>query len=314
MGRHIMAKDTDDSDLEREIIRTISYFDVFTYPLTKAQLASFLACAIAADSQFDKVLHRLMQKELVHFSQGYFYLSTRTAEIVASRLENERRAYTMLKRARWVSFFLKQVPFVRAVFLTGSLSKHVMPHKGDIDFMIVTEFNRLWVCKMILTGFRRIFLLNSKKYFCINLMVTENAIHFPNHNYFNAVEIATTQVIWNTAAFVKYQKENDWIYNYLPNWKPLKDGICLLSNSRSPLQMLYESVLNVLNLDVMNTSLMHIARKFWRKKHKTLDEGKFNSVIQCKPDISSVWHDDHQSHILDEFHQRLTVYEMEEAQ
>jgi hypothetical protein len=309
-----MAKDNVDFDVDHEILLALAYFDVFSYPLTKVQLISFIACVITNDFQIDEALHRLMQKDLVHSSLGYFYLSTNTDEIVASRMDNELRAVKMLKRARWVSFFLKQVPFVRAVFLTGSLSKHVVPHKGDIDFMIVTEFNRLWVCKMILTGFRRIFLLNSKKYFCINLMVTENAIHFPNHNYFNAVEIATTQVIWNTAAFVKYQKENDWIYKYLPNWQPLKDGLRLLSNSRSPLQMLYESVLNVLNLDVMNTSLMHIARKFWRKKHKTLNEDKFDSVIQCKPDISSVWHDDHQSHILDEFHQRLTVYEMEEAQ
>jgi hypothetical protein len=145
-------------------------------------------------------------------------------------------------------------------------------------------------------------------------MMTENAVYFPSHNYYTAVEIATTQVVWNIAAFDKYQKANDWIYHYLPNWQPLRDGVRLLSNSRSPFQRLYESVLNVLKLDVINTNLMHTARNFWRRKHKTFDESKFESIIQCKPDISSVWHNDHQSHILDEFHQRLAVYGMEEAQ
>jgi len=195
------------SDLEREIIQTISYFDVFSYPLKKEQLHLFLSRYTTTLLQLEEALHRLLQKNLIHSSRDYFYSSSHSDDIVTDRLENERHVSKMLKQARWISFFLKQVPFVRAVFITGSLSKHIAPNKSDIDFMIVTELKRLWICKMIITGFRRIFLFNSK-YFCANLMVTEKAMYFPDHNYFTAVEIATTQVIWNTAVFKKYQSEN----------------------------------------------------------------------------------------------------------
>lgn len=302
------------SDLENEIIRTIVYFDVFSYPLTESQLHSFLPYRAVTEESLHEALHRLTKDEILNSSNGYFYASTRSEEIIAFRMENERRASKMLKRARWVAFFLKQIPFVRAVFITGSLSKHVAPHNSDVDFMILTEFDRLWICKMILTGFRRIFLLNSKKYFCINLMMTENAVYFPSHNYYTAVEIATTQVVWNTGAFEKYQKENLWVHHYLPHWKSFKCGIDPLSSSPSHVQKLLEKALNLIKLDALNANIMYAAREFWRKKHKDLDEKKFNSIIQCTPNISSVWHDDHQGRIHDGFRRRLAAYGMEEAQ
>ena len=307
-----MNMDNGLSDLEREILQTIAYFDVFSYPLTKEQLHLFLSRYRTTLLQLEDTLQQLLQKNLICSSRDYFYSSTRSDDIVSARLENEQRASKMLRQARLVSFFLKQIPFVRAVFITGSLSKHVAPHKSDIDFMIVTELNRLWICKMILTGFRRIFLFNSHKYFCVNLMVTEKAIYFPDHNYFTAVEIATTQVIWNTAAFKKYQNENAWILQYLPNWKSFTDGMLVLSNTPALFQKILESVLNMFRLDALNSNLMHTARNFWRRKHLNLDETKFDSIIRCTPDISSVWHADHQTHILEEYHQRLSSYGIQE--
>ena len=179
--------------------------------------------------------------------------------------------------------------------------------------MIVTELDRLWICKMMLTGFRRIFLFNSHKYLCTNLMVTEKALYFPTHNYYTAVEIGTTRVIWNTTTFMKYQHENAWIHQYFPNWQPLTDGVHPLSNTQSPLQKFFEALLNVFQLNTLNMNLMQTARNFWKRKYKDFDEYKFNSIIQCTPDIVSVWHLDHQSRIQDSFHQRLAVYGIREA-
>jgi hypothetical protein len=308
-----MQIENDLSDLEREILHTLTYFDVFSYPLTQEQLYTFLSHASASAIQLEVSLHRLIQQNLVHFSQGYYYLAARNEEIVTSRIENERRALRMLKQARWVSSFLKQMPFVRAIFITGSLSKHVAPHKSDIDFMIIAELGRLWICKMILTAFRRIVLFNSKKYFCINLMVTENGLYFSHHNYYTAIEIATTQIVWNTTVFDRYQKENAWIRDYLPHWHTLPVVVRPLADTPSHFQKLLEQGLNMLKLDVMNTNLMHTARKFWRHKHKNIEESRFESIIQCSPDISSVWHDDHQSRIYEGYQQRLATFGMDDA-
>jgi hypothetical protein len=308
-----MKTNAEYSDLGRDILHTISYFDVFSYPLTKNQIHRFLNDTLTTIAQVQEELDLLTTKNLIRSSSGYYYSADRNGAIVSERIENERRASRMLRQARWISFFLKQIPFVRAVFITGSLSKHVAPHKSDIDFMIVTELDRLWVCKMILTGFRRIFLLNSKKYFCINLMITEKAIYFPHHNYYTAIEIATTQVVWNTAAFSRYQKENSWVHEYLPNWRFPAVTVVPLSNKPSLLQRWLEGALNLFHLDKVNINFMHTARKFWRTKHDDIEETQFNSIIQCTPDISSVWHDDHQTQILTGFRRRLETYGIKEA-
>ena len=142
----------------------------------------------------------------------------------------------MLKRARWVSLFLKQIPFVRAVFITGSLSKNVANSSSDVDFIIVTAPGRLRIPKMILTAVRRIFLFNSIKYFCFNLFVTEHGLLFSEKNIFNAVEIATTQVLWNETAYQGFQSVNSWTQHYLPNWGHSRLPMNPLPKAPSPFQ------------------------------------------------------------------------------
>ena len=308
-----MKLDEQRSGLELGILHTIAYFDVFAYPLTKDQLNAFLSYNVTTENELNHALDRLVEKKLIHTAQEYFYASTRTEVIVRERLRYERRASRMLAHARWISFFLKRVPFVRAVFITGSLSKLVAPEKSDIDYMIVTERNRLWICKMLLTGFRRFLLFNSKKYFCMNLMVTDKGLYFPLHNYYTAVEIATTKLVWNSKAFQKLQWENAWIREYLPNWRDHENGIRPLTDSPSVLQRWLEQGLSIFNLDRLNAAFMSTARKFWRRKCFGIDDAKFNSMIQCTPDISSVWYSDHQARIYEGYHQRLEYIGIEKT-
>ena len=201
-----------------------------------------------------------MEFRLLRFEDDYYFLSDRDPEIVAARLENERRAARMLKRARWVSLFLKQIPFVRAVFITGSLSKNVANISSDVDFMIVTAPNRLWIPKMILTAVRRIFFFNSIKYFCFNLFVSEHGLLFSEENIFNAVEIATTQVLWNETAYQRFQSVNSWIEHYLPNWGNSRMPINALPKTRSLFQKAAEFLLNAFPLTSIDAFFMKVSR------------------------------------------------------
>ena len=63
----------------------------------------------------------------------------------------------------------------------------------------------------------------------------------------------------------------------------------------------------------MNTRLMHTARDFWRRKHKNIEENKFDALVQCTPDISSVWYDDHQSRIYEGFRRRVAAFGIDEV-
>ncbi|MGA7160795.1 MAG: hypothetical protein WBZ48_07320 [Bacteroidota bacterium] len=300
--------------LQQDVLRTFAYFDVFSYPLSKHQVYAFLPRNSVTLQNMEETLQCLEGYGFLKSENGYYFFSDQTPEIVSSRLENERRAATMLKRARWVSLFLKQVPFVRAVFITGSLSKNIASHSSDVDFMIVTAPNRLWIPKMILTAVRRIFLFNTIKYFCFNLFVTENGLFFSEKNIFNAVEIATTRVLWNEKVFQRFQSANSWTRSYLPNWGNGYTPVRSLSNTPSLFQKGAELLLNLFPLSSIDAYLMNVARNYWKKRNAHLGENKFNSLFQCTPHISSVWYDDHKTRILNTYRRRLSQFGVERTE
>ena len=67
--------------------------------------------------------------------------------------------------------FISKFPYVRAILLSGSISKGYMDKDSDVDYFIITQPNRLWVTRLLLMLFKKIFLFNSRKVFCINYFV-----------------------------------------------------------------------------------------------------------------------------------------------
>lgn len=296
------------TSLQQDILRALAYFDVFLYPLTKEQVYTYLPRNSVTIQQVENNLKDLVRGGLLKENAGYYFFGDRSTALAATRHEDEHRAAKMLKRAFWISAFLKQIPFVRGVFITGSLSKNVAGPSSDIDFMIVTAPHRLWIAKMILTGIRRIFFFNTIKYFCFNLFVTEKGFSFPEKNVFTAIEIATTQVVWNEAAHDKFCGANSWVHTFLPNWSKKNQALRLLRDNASPVQKIAEFVLNALPLNLLDVVLLETARNFWKKRNSHLDEDKFNALFQCKPDISSVWSHDHQTQTMTKYLHRLAQF------
>ena len=301
------------SVLQQEILRTLAYFDVFSYPLSTEQVYTFLPLNSVSIAQVGETLDSLVNCGIVERSHSFYFLADRTASVVSERLQNEIRATRMMKRVKKIAFFLRQVPFVRAVFITGSLSKNVAGPSSDADFMIVTAPRRLWITKIFLTAIRRVFLLNSIRYFCLNLFVTEKGFQFPNRNVFNAIEIATTRVLWNRASYQKFQSANSWIEQFLPNRKRDVPAAHEESNTRSPVQKIIEAMVSIFPLDLLDRRIMESAHRYWRKKNLHLDDERFNALFHCTPDISTVWYDDHQTRILNGYRRRLAKFGIERA-
>jgi hypothetical protein len=295
-----------------DVIKTIAYFDVFRYPLTEEQIYRFLPRNSVSKEQISDIVKHLVTSGILDEYKNYYFLHSESREIVSQRNDDEHRAYKMLKYARLVSLLLKQFPFTRAIFVTGSLSKNVAAADGDIDFMIVTSEERLWICKTFLTLFRKVFLLGSHKYFCTNFYISEKEYAISKRNMYSAIELLTTKVMWNIPAFLEFQRVNYWAKDFLPNCMPSIDSTAVLSPSRSLLQRLIEMVLNLFPLEVMNRFLMNRYKHHWNRLYHDLADEKRSTSFLTSLNVSSVWKIDYHELIMKKYRNKLSVLGLKE--
>lgn len=96
-----------------------------------------------------------------------------------------------LRRAKIAAAILQIAPFIRMIGLNGSLARGEAKVTSDIDFLIITQKDRIWTCRAIvtilvhLTGLRRY----GKKIagrICLNRYQTEDYVEILPHNEYHA--------------------------------------------------------------------------------------------------------------------------------
>jgi len=276
------------ADIATNIVKTLSYFDVFDHPLSAYEVYSTLSENSVTPPDVDHVLMRLVQNGAIGSHHSYYFLKHRKECIVSNRRECELRAERLIRRARWISHIAKYFPFVRAIFLTGSLSKKIAYKNSDIDFLIVVEARRVWFVRTMMTIFKKTLLLNTNKYFCFNYLIATNALEISPKNPYTAFETATVRPLWNHELFNAFCDSNQWIYNFLPNWTFTKETD--RASHKSPwFQKFLELLLRLLPLNTWETSLMNAWKGIWRRRHPDLTDEERNFLFRCTPDVSTRW-------------------------
>lgn len=204
------------SSVEKSILKTLLYYDVFEHPMLSNEI--FVQLDMPYHDPQMKVLNQLIDKGLVKQFENYFYLYNRDEEIVNSRIKVRNEAESWLKMARKHVWWLSLFPFVECVCISGSLSKYSINKNGDIDYFVIISENRLWIFKFFVSVLVKTFSpFGIKKYFCPNYMIASNQLCIPQHTFYSAIEISTLIPIYNSLAFKKFIKENEWYKSFLPN-------------------------------------------------------------------------------------------------
>lgn len=166
------------------IIRTLSYFDVFDYPLTLSEIARFCQ---NQKTDYESIRHAVNQlvRDGIVFKLHHFYSLQNNIVLADQRKDGNERAKKYIRIARKFSKLIAVFPFVRGIYLSGSLSKGYADKNADIDYFVITKPNRLWLCRTLLMVFKKVFLLNSKKFFCINYFIDTNHLEIPGPEYFH---------------------------------------------------------------------------------------------------------------------------------
>ena len=297
------------------ILRVLLYYDLFDYPLTTKEISLFLETAQFGLEEIEEALRFLAEDNIVRSAQGYWFLGDQTSQIVRKRLRMEEEGERMWNIARRFARFMRMVPFVRAVFISGQLSRYIADQKSDIDYFIVTAPGRLWIVRTIFVLFRRTVLLNNRKFFCTNYYVTTDNLEIRERNPYVACETASLKPLWNSSLFEKFARANhEWINLFYPNFDyrliERREGI---PERRSLIQRLVESLIPQGLAKRLDTRLLKSTREFWHQKFPEREEEFYQSALLCRPDESRAHPDDLSSEIMRRYNASLKRYGLSAA-
>ncbi|WP_337866867.1 nucleotidyltransferase domain-containing protein [Ignavibacterium sp.] len=253
------------SPLAKNIIKTLAYYDIFSYPLKADEVYQNLPVNHCSSAEVENELEYLCQGNLL-FRINDFYLLQNNHEFVKRRIEGNRLCDRRLKSAFRMSKLISKFPFVRAILLSGSISKGFMEKDSDVDYFIITKPGRLWITKLFLTLFKKVILLNSRRVFCINYYIDYEHLEIDEKNVFTATEIVTLIPVFGKKCYDEFYEKNIWVKNYFPNF-PKRNNRMIDKDSESRLQKIFERIFenrfgNWLDDYAMNLFSHTIKRKF----------------------------------------------------
>jgi hypothetical protein len=294
-----------DRALERAVVRTLTYFDIWEHPLTAEELFAFLPVEYSSLNQFRASLHEAVRAGVVKMRDKYYYLSCRDEGMVARRIRRESHARMLWRFARLSTHIIKRFPFVRAIMISGDLSKNSTDRKSDIDFFIITAPGRLWITRSLLILFKKIVFLNSKKIFCLNSFVSEDHLVLEDRNIYQAVEVATLKPVYRSEMSRMYLVKNGWLQEFFPNFEtPLLDSVPC-GNRRSLLQQVLEVLFHLLPADRLDRALQSRMEQIWARRYPEFDSETRRKIFRTTRTESRAYASNFEQKILSLYQYKL---------
>jgi hypothetical protein len=251
--------------------------------------------------------------DAVHRDGDYFFLASRGSAVVHSRLEKEKNATRLWKIARISMHIIKRFPFVRGVFISGDLSKNATGPQSDIDFFLVTSSHRVWISRTLLILFKKIFLLNQKKYFCLNNFTAIGHLRLDDQNQFLATEIAHLTPLFNSGVHQDYLRENAWIRSYFPNFDPSVFTRPPVNDRMSIVQRILEAPFFLLPSDRIDRYLMHRMQEIWARRYPGFDTQTRHRIFRSTRGESRAYVGNYQDKILELYRMKLAEHGLSEC-
>lgn len=234
------------SVLDLQIISTLSYSDQFVDPLTisdiekrlvNKDLLPFIPKTKDSNETIKSRTKYLENQGVLINRDGYYFLRNKRQiknqhqeldkmiTLKQARHQNSIKIRSSIKKL--LSFCIK-ISWIKAIGITGSVAVNSASSNDDLDLIVVTADNRLWISRFILLIFSLIIgkkviywkrnLLNGiKDEWCFNLWMEEGtlSIPVPKQNYYSAFESLQIDWIYDVDSIEqKYYEQNSWIASY----------------------------------------------------------------------------------------------------
>jgi hypothetical protein len=296
-----------DAELRTSLIRALLYFDIFNHPLSKQELRDLIPMKLNEENHFSQALEGLLEQKQIYFHNGFYSISP-SVNNSQRRIKGEERACAILKRMQRFSGLIASFPFVKGVTISGSLSKNYMDENSDIDYFIITTPNRLWVARTLLIIYKKMFLFNSKKNFCVNYFVSEDQLSIPDRNIFTATEVSYLIPVFNYSVYYEFMRVNSWSRLFYPNF-PLRKEDLVIRESYPKIKVMLERVFSNSFGEKLDTYFFKLTLKRWKKKFKNFDENTFDLRMRSKRNVSKHHPNGFQEKVLNQLQTKIAEFE-----
>lgn len=221
------------NDLEKSILKTIAFFDIFSYPLTASEIFKWLYKPqqkyLLSDVREILKTSQILKKELAS-KEGFYYIKGRD-HIYLRRKQNNNLAERKFRRVVYLSKVYRFVPFVRLVAVCNSLAYSNANEKSDIDLFIISRRNTIWLARFFTIFIVKLLGLRPKEdskkdTFCLSFFVDENYLNIlssrmGNDDVYYPYWVSSLMPVYNPdGLYEKFLEANSWYKSYLPNAYP----------------------------------------------------------------------------------------------
>lgn len=213
------------STIEKSILTTILYSDIFHFPLTREELWRFLISDNhVTRKEFFDALQRLEKR--IGQKDGYYFLPDRES-IVQQRKQQKLEVRKKLQIAKKAAFYLSHIPTIKFIGISGGLALENVTAADDIDFFIIVKKRTLFTTRFWILALlewkqlrRKRDEINPSDKVCVNLIVDETRLSWPakKRDIYSAHEIAQiTPLFERDGLYQDFMESNAWIRKFLPN-------------------------------------------------------------------------------------------------
>jgi len=217
------------------ILATVIYYDIFDFPLKAEEVLAYL---VKLEKPIDlkeislenikKTLDQLVLDGRIGREGDYYFIDDKNY-LVPLRIKRQNisaKKWIKTKKAiRWLKF----IPYVQAVFASGSLALNNCDELSDLDVLIVVKHGRIWLTRLLVAGMlslirarRRYFDKVAPDKICPNHYITDKSLKIPFESIYNAQNYINLKpiLVRNPKIVEDFFSQNSWIGNHMYYPKP----------------------------------------------------------------------------------------------
>jgi hypothetical protein len=293
--------------IEKCIFQSLAYFDIFNYPLKVDEIQQYCPKKLKTE-ELKYFLDQLLEENKVKEQSGFYFLNSAEQACIEARLNKEKFLLAKSKKIKRYAKLVSKFPFVESAFISGSVSKGLLDKDGDVDYFIIAKANRVWLCRSILIAFKKIVLLNSKKYFCVNYFIDTNNLLVPDQNLFVATELTSLQPIDNKELNHDFYNKNKWIKEFFPNNVSQKNSLFREKIKKGPLSKLAEMICSGSIGEKLDNYFFKMTLDRWQKKFPQFSKNEFDLNMRSYKSISKHHPKGYQKIVLEALSFRMNKY------